>query len=73
MALIIASIILTGISGGFPPVGARSSDSQSTSPATQVVALHIKGPITPIMAEYVDGGIDQANRENATLDRKSVV
>jgi membrane-bound serine protease (ClpP class) len=40
----------------------------TTTPApSQVVELHIDGEIEPVMAEYVDGGIDQANRDGAAL------
>jgi membrane-bound ClpP family serine protease len=33
----------------------------------RVVALQIDGEIDPVMAEHIDGGIDQANRAGAAL------
>ena len=66
MALIIASI-LAGLLSSYLPALAQSVDAQAASPPVQVVELHINGPITPVMAEYVDGGIDQANLAGALL------
>jgi membrane-bound serine protease (ClpP class) len=65
VALLITSIILSGLLAQDPTAAARGSESQATS--ARVVELRVNGPITPVMAEYVDSGIDQANRENATL------
>ena len=41
--------------------------SSPTASAARVVELHIDGEIEPVMAEYVDEGIDAANREGAAL------
>lgn len=48
------------------PSGAVAQPTTVPSPSL-VVELHIDGEIEPVMAEYVDGGIDQANREGAEL------
>jgi membrane-bound serine protease (ClpP class) len=45
--------------------GARVAVHAQTPP--RVVELHIDGEIDPVMAEYVTGGIDQANRDRAAL------
>jgi membrane-bound serine protease (ClpP class) len=37
------------------------------APAARVVELHLNDEINPVTAEYVDTGIDQANRERAAL------
>jgi membrane-bound serine protease (ClpP class) len=66
VALIIASI-LAGLLSSYLPALAQSVDAQAASTPAQVVELHINGPITPVMAEYVDGGIDQANLAGAPL------
>ena len=44
--------------------------SQQEGPAPNspsIVTLHIDGEIEPVMAEYIDNGIDAANRENTAL------
>ena len=46
---------------------APAVDEPSRLTASQIVELRIVGPITPIMAEYVDDGIDRANRDRAAL------
>jgi membrane-bound serine protease (ClpP class) len=43
---------------------AVSSDRPAAPP---VVELHLDGEVEPIMAEYINAGIDQANREGAAL------
>lgn len=42
------------------------SSAPSSSPAT-VVQLHIDSEIEPVLAEYIVNGIDQANRDHASL------
>ena len=46
--------------GAAPAAGAPPPTSSADAPA-RVVELHIDGEIDPVMAEYVDGGIDRAN------------
>jgi membrane-bound serine protease (ClpP class) len=52
-------------------VGLRAADVTpppvSAGGPAGVVELHIAGEIDPVMAEYIDGGIDQANRRGADL------
>ena len=45
---------------------AARSPAPSSSPAT-VVQLHIDSEIEPILAEYIVNGIEQANRDHASL------
>jgi membrane-bound serine protease (ClpP class) len=42
------------------------SSAPSSSPAT-IVQLHIDSEIEPVLAEYIVNGIDQANRDHASL------
>lgn len=35
--------------------------------ASSIVELHLDGEVEPIMAEYINGGIDEANRNGAAL------
>jgi membrane-bound serine protease (ClpP class) len=65
VASLIASIV-AGFLSLFAPTVASTADEPSSA-TSQIVALRIDGPITPIMAEYVDGGIDQANHTGASL------
>ena len=46
---------------------ARASRVAPSSLASQVVELRIDGEIEPILAEYLVNGIDQANRQHASL------
>ena len=45
---------------------AAAPPAPSSSPAT-VVELHIDSEIEPVLAEYIVNGIDQANRDHASL------
>jgi membrane-bound serine protease (ClpP class) len=50
--------------------GARARPQQgnaTTGPAARVIVLRIGDEIDPLMAEYIDGGIEQAAREHASL------
>ncbi len=47
-------------------VAAASADS-AVSSSPKVVQLRINGEIEPILAEYIVGGIEQANRDHASL------
>jgi len=46
--------------------GEAAQDASSARPA-RVVELHVKGEIEPVMAEYVDEGIAEANRQRSAL------
>ena len=46
--------------------GASPSAGSAGAPP-RVVELHIDGEIDPVMAEYIDGGIDRANERGAAL------
>ena len=48
---------------------AAGGPPQAVSPgeSARVVELHIDGEIDPVMAEYIDDGIDQANSSDAAL------
>ena len=49
------------LAAGVPPQPVSAAGS------VRVVELHIEGEIDPVMAEYIDGGIDQANASGAAL------
>src|ERR1700730_4881893 len=49
------------------PVHGDPPQPASAVGSARVVELRINDEINPVMAEYIDGGIDQANRENAAL------
>src|SRR5581483_6187387 len=49
------------------PAAARTTFAQPAAGPSRIVELHIDGEIEPVMAEYVDDGIDEANREGAAL------
>src|SRR5262249_34146581 len=46
-------------------VGTAVSSDRSAAPA--ILELHLDGEVEPIMAEYINAGIDRANREGAAL------
>jgi membrane-bound serine protease (ClpP class) len=58
--------VVAGVVGAALTVGSGSILAQPSA-APSAFELRIDGPITPAMAEYVDGGIDRANRERAAL------
>src|SRR5438128_9590458 len=58
IARVIAGAVALTICGSGPAFAQASS---------RVVQLHIDGEIEPVMAEYVVGGIDQANGSGASL------
>ena len=64
MAAFIASL-LSGLLSLSPTSVAAGVDDPSRITSAQIVELRIDGPITPIMAEYVDDGIDRANHDRA--------
>jgi membrane-bound serine protease (ClpP class) len=63
-ALLSACVALVA----FAALAARAAapPAPSSSPAT-VVQLHIDSEIEPVLAEYIVNGIDQANRDGASL------
>jgi membrane-bound serine protease (ClpP class) len=65
---IAAGRLLLGLlmSVGWPAAG-DPAQAVSVSGSARVVELHIDGEIDPVMAEYIDGGIDQANDSGAAL------
>lgn len=61
-------ILLATLLGGAVAAAAQPSRAVSAPSApARVVELRIDGEIDPVMAEYIDGGIDQANADNAAL------
>jgi membrane-bound serine protease (ClpP class) len=60
------TVVVCALSVG---LAARGGLSQGVSAAgsARVVELHVGGEIDPVMAEYINGGLDQANREHAAL------
>ncbi len=71
----MAACVLTGALLFFAATGtilqrvraASPSGSSSAAPSSPVVELRIDGEIEPILAEYIVNGIDEANREHASL------
>ena len=50
------------------PLGAEPPAAQATAPATaEIYELQINGEIEPILAEYITGGIREANTAHASL------
>jgi membrane-bound serine protease (ClpP class) len=45
----------------------EAAQSASPAPSARIVELHVYGEIEPVMAEYVDEGIAEANRQRAAL------
>ena len=62
--LLAAAFVLAG--GGRRAVSASQSSSGSAASA-RVIELHIDQDIEPITAEYINGGIEEANRSQASL------
>jgi membrane-bound serine protease (ClpP class) len=63
VAELVLAVVLTVSTG----IVIGQSQPHSGTGASRVVELRIDGEIEPVMAEYIDGGIDEANREGATL------
>ena len=59
---VVAGISVTWKATAAAPPSASPADSPSS-----VVQLRIDGEIEPILAEYIVGGIEQANRDHASL------
>ncbi len=62
LGVLIAGLALSLAAARLPAVGAPTAPA-----ADRVVELHVDGEIEPIMAEYVVGGIGQANAAGAAL------
>ena len=66
--LAVLGLILAGFVLSFPPSGlSEPSQPPSQAGSARVVELNIDGEIEPVMAEYIDDGIDRANRERTSL------
>src|SRR5581483_3530135 len=63
--LVSASISMALAAVG--PAAARTTFAQPAAGPSRIVELHIDGEIEPVMAEYIDDGIDRANRDGAAL------
>ena len=66
-----AALLLAGLLAAvLLAAGARATPQRAgaaAAPPPRVIELSIGDEIDPIMAEYIDGGIDQAAREHASL------
>ena len=60
--LLLGLLLGSGLRAAGDPAQAISARASA-----RVVELHIDGEINPVMAEYIDGGIDQANDGGAAL------
>jgi membrane-bound serine protease (ClpP class) len=65
-SFVVASLLT--IAGGAAPASAAAAQASTPAAGSQrIVELHIDGEIEPVMAEYIDDGIDEANRQGAAL------
>ncbi len=66
-----AALLLAGLlAAALLAAGARANPQRAAAaaaPPARVIELSIGDEIDPIMAEYIDGGIEQAAREHASL------
>src|SRR5262245_41656420 len=58
--VLVVSLVVSAVTAAGPP-------PDSVEGSSRVVELRINDEIEPVMAEYIDGGIDEANRERAAL------
>ena len=65
-ARLVAAVVLAFASGAGPLVAAPAPP-EAPARFPRVVELHVDDEIEPVMAEYIDAGIDRANREDAAL------
>jgi len=63
MAALLASLAVVGPRG----VGGQAPPSSSNQSRATVVELRIDGEVEPVMAEYINGGLDQAARSGSSL------
>ena len=61
--LVLALFLCATFAG---PAGPRAAPVAPPA-SSRVVELHLRGAVEPIMAEYINGGIDQAYRDGASL------
>ncbi len=66
MTIVLLAVALLGALSAKAQAPETKTSSPSSSPA-QIVELHIDDEIEPVMAEYVDNGIDEAARRHASL------
>src|SRR5438045_7246057 len=64
---IVASCVVALVAAVARAASAESQPSNPADAAARVVALRIDREIEPVMAEYIDDGIDAANRDGAAL------
>ena len=66
---LVCVCVLAGLFLSFPARAAAPASAVSTanSASATVVQLQIDGEIEPILAEYLVNGIEQANRDHASL------
>jgi len=64
---LLASIFALAFAPALSAVTLAEPPQQHPVDAPSIVTLHIDGEIEPVMAEYIDDGIDAANREGAAL------
>jgi membrane-bound serine protease (ClpP class) len=66
--LALCALLAAGLFIAFAAAApARTPDTTSANSPAKVIRLRIDGEIEPILAEYVEHGIEQANREHADL------
>src|SRR5438876_1713544 len=65
--LVVASWVATLVSAVSAAIVAGPSQPHPVAGSSRVVELRINDEIEPIMAEYIDDGIAEANREGAAL------
>ncbi len=63
--IVCGFVFATLLAGGFGPTAAAQAPAPPA--AQRVVQLRIDGEIEPILAEYLTGAIDQANKDHADL------
>jgi membrane-bound serine protease (ClpP class) len=63
LPLVLALFVAVGL----PARGDAGQASAVPTRAARIVELHLNDEINPVTAEYVDDGIDRANREHAAL------
>jgi membrane-bound serine protease (ClpP class) len=59
------AFLAIGLRAGQPAVATAASSVAPSS--SSIVELRLDGEVEPIMAEYIEGGIDEANRNGASL------
>ncbi|HJY85576.1 MAG TPA: nodulation protein NfeD [Candidatus Acidoferrales bacterium] len=66
LSAVLAALLLVSVRPA-PGQTSRAPAGPVNGPGARVVELHIDDQIEPVMAEYVDGGIDQAVQSGAKL------